>query len=59
MSQQWKHQVVELTYQLFEPPMRERIQAVLDQFGAQGWELVSVEHDPGILGTRLYFKRPL
>ncbi len=55
---QWKHRVVELTYQLFEAPMRERIQDTLDQLGAQGWELVAVEHDPSVLGTRLYFKQP-
>ena len=54
----WKHHVTEFTYQLFEAPMRERIQHELDQRGEQGWELVAVEHDPGILGTRLYFKQP-
>ncbi|MGH8080534.1 MAG: hypothetical protein ACREP7_08170 [Lysobacter sp.] len=58
MNPQWKHHVTELTYQLFEAPMRERIQAELEQRGAQGWELVAVEHDPAILGTRLYFKQP-
>jgi hypothetical protein len=58
MTQKWKHHVVELTYQLFESPMRQRIQEELDQRGEQGWELVSVEHDPSILGTRLYFKQP-
>ncbi|MBN7138034.1 hypothetical protein A7A76_00400 [Lysobacter enzymogenes] len=58
MSQPWMHLVIELTYKLFEAPMRERIQEELDRQGAQGWELVAVEHDPGVLGTRLYFKRP-
>ncbi|QWP76188.1 hypothetical protein J5226_21780 [Lysobacter sp. K5869] len=58
MSQLWKHLVIELTYKLFEAPMRERIQDELDRQGALGWELVAVEHDPGVLGTRLYFKRP-
>ncbi|MBX9402355.1 DUF4177 domain-containing protein [Lysobacter sp. BMK333-48F3] len=54
----WTHHVTEITYQLFEAPTRQRIQDELDARGAQGWELVAVEHDPAILGTRLYFKRP-
>ena len=40
MSQPWKHLVIELTYKLFEAPMRERIQEELDRQGAQGWPIV-------------------
>lgn len=53
----WQHKVVEIPYQLFGAKMSERVQAELDKWGAQGWQLVSVVQPAAAASLQLFLKR--
>lgn len=57
MSTRWSHKVVEVSFSLFGSKLGEKIQAELDRFGAQGWELVAVNQSSATDVVRLYFKK--
>lgn len=43
---------------LTAPVLIHNTKAILDQFGADGWELVQIIEGPGGGGLVAYFKRP-
>lgn len=57
MSKRWNYKVVELPFKMFAGKVADRIQAELDRYGAQGWELVSVVQASPADAIRLYFKK--
>ena len=57
MSTRWSYKVVEVSFSLFGSKLSEKIQAELDKFGAQGWELVAVNQTSAADVVRLYFKK--
>ena len=54
MSRRWSYKVVELK-STFLGLKAEAVQQALNQWGAQGWELVNVQNQG--LNLRLYLKR--
>jgi hypothetical protein len=56
-ASRWQYKVVELPNKIFGGKLTERLQAELDRFGAQGWELVSVVQAAPADVTRLFFKK--
>lgn len=57
MSTRWSHKIVEVSFSLFGSKLSEKIQAELDKFGTQGWELVAVNQTSAADVVRLYFKK--
>ncbi len=57
MSNRWSHKVVEVPLSLFGGKLSEKIQAELDKYGAQGWELVAVNQASSVDAVRIYFKK--
>lgn len=57
MGTRWNHKVVEVSFSLFGSKLGEKIQAELDKFGAQDWELVAVNQTSPTDVVRLYFKK--
>lgn len=57
MSTRWSHKIVEVSFSLFGNKLGEKIQAELDKFGTQGWELVAVNQTSAADVVRLYFKK--
>jgi len=57
VSTRWSYKVVEVSFSLFGSKLSEKIQAELDKFGAQGWELVAVNQTSAADVVRLYFKK--
>ena len=57
MATRWSHKIVEVSFSLFGSKLSEKIQAELDKFGVQGWELVAVNQTSAADVVRLYFKK--
>lgn len=58
MSKRWSYKVVEIKPTFTGRITSETIQAELDKYGGQGWELVQVLHSGhGLHPAKLFFKR--
>lgn len=53
----WQHKVVDVAAELFGTAKAEDIQAELDKWGAQGWQLVSVISAGLAAPVQLFLKR--
>lgn len=57
MSQRWSHKVVEIPVKVFGGSQLVRMQAELDKWGAQGWELVSAVQAGPYHAIQLFLKK--
>ena len=57
VNERWTHRVVKVKPGFFGIDA-ERVQAVLDQHGSQGWEFVQALQPHPLHAITLFFKRP-